>query len=312
MKFPLTIPAGRRFDVIGFGTNAVDFLISVPDFPAFGGKIELNDYTRAAGGEIASTVAGLQRVGMRTAYAGSFGGDDAGEFGMGSLGSEGVDISFSKRVADASTQIAFILIDERTGERTVIWKRDPRLAFEIDAALIDAVADSSVLHMSPHDTAACVRLARAARAAGTIVSVDIDNEFEGIDELMPLVDILIASSEFPSRFIGEGDPKLALRELHTRYGSALTGMTLGSHGSLLCCGGEYFETAGFDVPGGCEDTTGAGDAFRVGLLYGLSKGETIADAARMANAVAALKCREIGARTALPDESELQAFLKKS
>src|SRR5688500_18492887 len=183
MKFPFTIARGRRFDVLGFGTNAVDFLITVPEFPAFSSKVELSGYERAAGGEVASAMVGLQRLGKRTTYSGSFGDDDAGDFGRASLEKEGVDISFSKRVRGAQTQIAFIVIDEKTGERTVIWKRDPMLAFGSDDAPAAAVSDCSVLHMTPHDTVACIRMATEAYGPGTIVSLDIDNVFDRIDEL---------------------------------------------------------------------------------------------------------------------------------
>jgi sugar/nucleoside kinase (ribokinase family) len=64
------------------------------------------------------------------------------------------------------------------------------------------------------------------------------------------------------------------------------------------------------VPGGCRDTTGAGDAFRGGFLHGLLRGEDIETSLRLANATAALKCRDLGARTALPNSTELDEFLK--
>jgi sulfofructose kinase len=312
MKFPFDIERGRTFDVLGFGTNAVDFLITVPKFPAFSSKVELSGYERAPGGEIASTMVGLQRLGMRTAYSGSFGGDDAGDFGIACLEKEGIELSFSKRVPGAQTQIAFIVIDEETGERTVIWKRDPMLGFVAGDAPVEAVLDCGILHMTPHDTAACIRLADGARKHRTVVSLDIDNVFDRIDELLPLVDILIGASEFPFRITGIHDERLALIDIQKKFGNTLVGMTLGDNGSLLLCNGEFIETPGFDVPGGCKDTTGAGDAFRVGFLYGLLNEKTVGEAARMANAVAALKCRAVGARTALPNASELDAFLRNS
>ncbi|MGH9946734.1 MAG: carbohydrate kinase family protein, partial [Pyrinomonadaceae bacterium] len=285
---------------------------SVPEYPAFGSKIEFGNYARFAGGEVATTVAGLQRLGLKTYYAGKFGRDDAGKFGIDTLSEEGIDLQYCATVEDAETQIAFIIIDESSGERTVTWKRDKRLSFAADEAPIEAVNSCRLLHMTHHDTAACIRLAAAARTLGVPVSLDIDNVVEGIDELFPLVDIMIAGSEFPEKFLGISDPRAALAEMSARFGNALIGITLGNRGSLLLCGGEYIETSGFDVPGGCRDTTGAGDAFRTGLLYGLLTGETIETAAVMANAVAALKCREIGARTALPTRSELDAFLKNT
>lgn len=312
MRFPLEIPSGREFDVFGFGTNAVDFLITVPEFPKFASKIELSHYTRAAGGEVATTMVGLQRLGMRTSYAGRFGGDDAGEFGMHSLRVEGVDLQYSEKICDAETQIAFIVIDEKTGERTVIWKRDQMLSFSETDAPLKGVDDCRVLHMTPHDTKACIRLAKRARDSNVRVSLDIDNVFDGVAELLPLVDILTVSSEFPKQLLRIDDHKTALHEIERRFGNALIAITLGRNGSIALCGGQIIETKGFDVPGGCKDTTGAGDAFRVGLLHGLLKERSVDESLRMANAVAALKCRAVGARTSLPTPAELNGFLKKT
>ena len=312
MDFPFELPKGRTFDVVGFGTNAVDYLIQVPAYPEFNSKVELVDYTRAAGGEAATTTAGLRRLGLKTSYAGRFGSDEAGEIGMRSLEDEGVDLSFAERIAGARTQIAFIVIDVRNGERTVIWDRDDRLAYSADDAPLGAAADTAVLHITPHDTEACIRMARAARQSGAIVSIDIDRVFPKIDELLSLVDVLLASSDFPGAMTGISDPEQALHALRERFGCTVTGVTLGRDGSLVLGPGGTVKSPSFAVPGGCRDTTGAGDSFRVGFLYGLIKGNSIEDACRMANAVAALKCRAVGARTSLPTEDELFSLIKSA
>lgn len=310
MKFPFQLLPNKEFDVVGFGTNAIDYLIRVPEYPAFGSKIELDGYTRVAGGEVASTMVGLQRLGMKTAYIGRFGGDDEGEFGLKSLVDEGVHISLTERIRDAKTQIGFILIDGRNGERTVLWQRDGRLAYTESEAPIDAVKRGKILHITPHDTRACIRLARSAKKGGVIVSIDVDNMFDGIDELLPLVDICIASAEFPERLLGIPDAKEALQKIRSRFGCLVSGLTLGASGSLVLCNDSFIETTGYNVPGGCVDTTGAGDAFRAGFLFGLLDGGTIDEGARIANAVAALKCRGLGARAALPTLEELKIFIK--
>jgi sugar/nucleoside kinase (ribokinase family) len=311
MKFPFRLAADKEFDAVGFGTNAVDFLIVAPEYPQFNSKIELVDYVQLAGGEIASTMAGLRRLGLKTAYIGRFGDDEAGNFGLQTLIAEGVETTHAEQIEGARTQVGFILIDERNGERTVLWKRDEKLSYAPEEAPIEIVKNAKVFHATPHDALACARLARAAREAGAIVSIDIDNLFEGIEELLPLIDIFISSEEFPEKLIGARDRRESLREIKSRYGYKIAGMTLGEKGSLLLCEDEFIETGGFAVPNGCKDTTGAGDAFRVGLLYGLLTGESVETAAQMANAVAALKCRELGARTALPNAEELNSLLKK-
>ncbi|MDM7923774.1 MAG: carbohydrate kinase family protein [Pyrinomonadaceae bacterium] len=309
MQFPFQIRKEADIDVVGFGTNAVDFLIRVPEYPEYNSKVELVDYVQAAGGEVATTMAGLQRLGLKTSYIGRFGDDQAGSFGLESLRHEGVRLEYAEQVTGAATQIAFIVIDVRSGERTVIWKRDARLAYGADEVPISAIANAKVLHFTPHDVDACLALAKEAKRLGVLVSADIDNRFDGDEELFGYVDIFIASADFPGKLFGAIDEREALREIHSRYGCGIVGITLGSSGSLLLAEGAFVETRGFEVPGGCKDTTGAGDSFRVGLLFGLLQGETVERAAEMANAVAALKCRAVGARTALPSFEELSTML---
>ena len=295
--------------MVGFGTNAVDYLIIVPEYPQFDSKIRLTDYVQAAGGEIATTTVGLQRLGLKTAYAGRFGDDKEGDFGVQTLKDENVDVRFSEQITGARTQIAFIVIDERSGERTIIWNRDEKLAFTEKDAPLKAAEMCKILHFTPHDTKACLQMAKTAKANKAIISIDIDNTFAGIDEVLRQVDVLISSHDFPEKLVGIGDRRKSLQAIKSRYGCAVVGMTLGESGSLLLCEDEFIETKGFSVPNGCKDTTGAGDSFRVGLLYGLLKGESVAESARMANAVAALKCRQIGARTSLPSSRELAEFI---
>ena len=310
MKFPFKLSQKKEFDAIGFGLNAVDHLIVVPEYPAFDTKVRLHEHVQAAGGQTASAMAALSRLGMRTAYAGRFGSDEAGQFGFATLQAEGVNTDFAEVVAGARNQIAFIIIDEPSGERTVIWDRDERLAYSADEAPVALAARGRVLHLDAHDPPACVPLALEARRAGVIVSADIDNIYAGLPELLPLIDVLISSKEFPHRLTGIADERTSLVEIKARYGCALVGMTLGKRGALVYHEGTFVESPAFAVPGGCRDTTGAGDSFHAGFIYGLLRGEEIEASLRLANATASLKCRALGARTSLPTETELTEFLK--
>lgn len=306
MKSLLGIPKDREFGVVGFGTNAVDYLISVPSYPKFDSKVKLTSHQRAAGGEIASTLAGLSRLGIRTSYIGRFGSDSEGRFGVQSLIDEGVDVGHAEIIEGASTQIAFIIIDEDSGERTVIWDRDNQLSYSSDEAPKEIVSSSAILHCTPHDVGACIQMAIEAEKHGTIVSMDIDNLFEGVESLLPRVDVLIASKDFPERLTGTTNLENALSEMRATYGCSIVGVTIGDEGSLLLSDEGFVRVAGYSVPGGCKDTTGAGDAFRAGLLFGLLREHTLHESAMIANAVASLKCREIGARTALPTLEEVE------
>jgi len=310
MRFPFILADNKQFDAVGFGLNAVDHLIVVPEYPAFDTKIRLLEHKQAAGGQTATAMVALQRLGLRTAYAGRFGSDAEGQFGFRALREEGVDIEFAEVIEGARNQLAFIIVDERSGERTIIWDRDDRVSYEAEEAPLELAARGRVLHLDAHDPPACVRMAKAARAAATIVSADIDNIYDGLPELLPLIDILITSAEFPHRLTGIADERASLVELKARYGCAIVGLTKGARGAVVFCEGQFLEAPACKVPQGCRDTTGAGDAFHGGFLYGLLTGEDIETSLHLGNAVAALKCRDLGARTALPNADELTEFLR--
>src|SRR3989440_7348830 len=309
MHFPLELPRNKEFDAVGFGLNAVDHLIVVPEYPAFDTKVRFNEYEKSAGGQTATAMVALQRLGLQTAYAGRFGSDEAGRFGLHSLKCEGVNLDYTETINGADNQVAFIIIDARSGERTIVWDRDERLSYRPDEAPLELASRGRVLHLDAHDPPACAEMARAARSAGTIITADIDNIYEGLPELLPLIDVLITSSEFPHRLTGISDLRASVIETKARYGCAIVGATLGAGGALVYCEGEFIESPAFDVPGGCRDTTGAGDAFHAGFIYGMLSDQDLESCMKMGNALAALKCRSLGARAALPTGYELKEFL---
>jgi sulfofructose kinase len=310
MQFPFLLAADKQFDAVGFGLNAVDHLIVVPEYPAFDTKVRFLEHKQTAGGQTATAMVALRRLGLKTAYAGRFGSDAEGQFGFRALQGEGVDCEFAEVIEGARNQIAFIIIDARNGERTIIWNRDDRVAYAAEEAPVALASRGRVLHLDAHDPPACVRMAQAARAEGSIVSADIDNIYDGLPALLPLIDILITSAEFPHRITGIADERASLIELKARYGCAMVGLTKGARGAVVLCEGQFLEAPACKVPQACRDTTGAGDAFHGGFLFGLLTGEDIEASLRIGNAVAALKCRDLGGRTALPSENELMEFLE--
>jgi sulfofructose kinase len=310
VQFPFTLPSDKQFDAGGFGVNAVDHLLVVPEYPNSDSKTRLVRHQQGAGGQTASAIVALQRLGMRTTYAGRFGSDDEGRFGLQSLKDEGIDVEFAEAIEGARTQVGYIIIEATRGERTVIWNRDERLAYTTEDAPVEFAGRARVIHLDSHDPLACALMAREARAAGTIVSADIDNVYDGLPELLPLIDVLISSKEFPRILTGIEDAHAALVEIKARYGCAIVGLTKGGRGATIYCGGEFLETPAFQVPGGCVDTTGAGDAFHGGFLYAMLQGEEIEASMKIGCAVAALGCRVLGARAGLPTRAELDAFLQ--
>src|SRR6185369_11698655 len=157
MKFPIELPAGKQFDAVGFGLNAVDHLIVVPEYPAYDSKVRLLEHTQSAGGQTATAMVALRRLGLKTAYAGRFGSDKEGLFGYQTLSDEDVNVDFAEIVEGARNQIAFITIDVRSGERTIVWDRDDKLAYAAEEAPAEFGALGKVLHLDGHDPPACAR-----------------------------------------------------------------------------------------------------------------------------------------------------------
>ena len=137
------------------------------------------------------------------------------------------------------------------------------LCYRPDEVPIELATRGRVLHLDAHDPPACAVMAKAAREAGAIITADIDNVYEGVSELLPLIDVLITSSEFPHRLMGIRDERASLIELKARYGCSIVGATLGHAARIIYVEGKFIESPAFEVPGGCRDTTGAGDAFHV-------------------------------------------------
>jgi sugar/nucleoside kinase (ribokinase family) len=301
--------AARSFDVVGLGQNSVDLLALLREFPTGNSKHRIERFVRLPGGQVASAMVCCARLGWRARYLGRFGSDELGTIGRESLTSEGVDVSAAEVIDGAHTRFAMILVDGRTGERTVLWDRDARLALPQDAVPRDAVESARVLLVDCDDMEASIEAAGIARANGIVTVIDVETLLPGLDALLPLIDVVIASEGFPEQFTGIAETGDALRRLERDLSPALVCVTLGPLGSLARCGGREIRTNGFRVP--VVDSTGAGDAFRGGFIAAMlrSGGEDVEELLRSANAVAALKCRAAGAREGLPRPEELDTLL---
>ena len=283
-----------EFDVVGVGLNATDTLLVVPHFPAYGGKVPFHEEITSPGGQVASAVVTCARLGLRAKYIGTVGGDKRGRVQMESLLASGVNLDDVQLRRDCANQSAYIVIDRSTGERTVFWNRPDCLAISADAITEDMIACARLLHIDGHDTPAVEHAARIARKHGIPVTVDVDTIYPGFERVLPYVDYLLTSSEFPGRWTKQDDPFLALESIQREYGMRVAGMTLGAHGALALLDGEFLYSPAFVV--NCIDTTGAGDVFHGAFCYAVLQGMPMGEALDFSNAMAALNCTAIGAR----------------
>jgi sugar/nucleoside kinase (ribokinase family) len=208
-------------------------------------------------------------------------------------------------VSGATNQLAIILVDARTGERTVLWDRDPALTTDPSGVPGDAVRAARVVVVDCYETAAATEVAKIARKAGIPTVSDIERVRPGIADLLATLDAIIVAEDFPAALTGHDETGRALRTMAREFDAPLVCVTLGAEGSLALCHGREIRTPAFPVD--CVDSTGAGDAFRGGfaaacLLHPLDEIETVLS---YANAVAALNCRALGARGGLPTRAEV-------
>lgn len=310
MRLPLALPpATRPFDVLCVGENSIDIVARVDAPPESGSKHQLRGLAELPGGEAASTAVGLARLGWRVQYVGRFGDDRWGVLGRNSLAAEGVNVDDIVMTTGARSRAAVILVDG-SGERTVLWDRDPAVRLVPGDIKADALSDCRVLLVGSDDVEAMHWAASQARAAGTRTVGDLEHVHSGTEVLLRELDIIIMAESFPAAFTGEANLEKALELIAAIRGTALLCVTLGSQGCVARLGSERIHVSAF--PTRVVDTTGAGDLFRAGLIARWllePDGADVEQLLRYANAVAALNCRAVGARTAAPSRHEVDALL---
>jgi sulfofructose kinase len=228
---------------------------------------------------------------------------------MESLRGAGVDIEHVQLRTNCANQSAYIVIDRSTGERTVLWRRDDCLRIDPEQILPEQIACARLLHIDGHDTPAVARAAAIARSLGIPVTVDVDTIYHGFDRVLPHVDYLVASSEFPTAWTGQSDPFKALELMQREYGMKVAAMTLGAHGAVARENGEFFYSPAFVV--NCVDTTGAGDVFHGAFCYAVLQEMPMRDALEFSNAMAALNCTALGARGGIRGLEEIHGLMAR-
>jgi sugar/nucleoside kinase (ribokinase family) len=308
MRFDLLFPENKPFDVVGMGLNSVDFLCVVPAFPTSNSKMKIDRFSKQGGGQVATAMVALRRWGLKTKYVGKVGGDELGQFSLDSIRQEHVDTSNVDVESSASTQFAFILVERSSGNRTILWDRDDRLMYREGELRREDICSGKILHLDGHDIRAAIRCARWAREVGIPTVLDADRVDPLTPELIREIDFLITSSRFPTVFTGIPDREKALLELK-KHNPGFLCATLGHEGAMALVNGKIIYVRGFEV--NAVDTTGAGDVFHAGFIYGLLQNWNVTEILRFANAVAALKCRDLGGRKGIPSLEETQTLLNR-
>jgi sulfofructose kinase len=294
-------------DVLGFGESSVDYVYTVPALPRAGAsKLPITSHYTAIGGQVATTIAACAALGLDAGYLGPVGDDDDGRRVREALQDRDVDLS-RLVVRSGGTRYAVILVEEPTGERVVLWERDPRLDLASGEIGPEMVATARIVHLDATDEAASIRLARLAQAAGAVVTCDLDAVTDRTPEFLASVTVPILAAHVPRELTGVTDTEGALRAMRATHPGRIC-VTLGENGSAALDGDRFVHVPAVSVR--AVDTTGAGDVFRAGVIYGLFHGWPTERMLRFANAAGALSCTRHGAMDSVPSRSEVEARLR--
>jgi sulfofructose kinase len=294
-----------KVDLVGVGLNATDTLIALAAYPERGSKIQYSSATVLPGGQVATAVVACQRWGMATRYVGILGDDAAATLHREAFAQAGVEAQIATISGGTSPQ-SLILVDGG-GERTVLCRRDERVTLKPSDLDREWVVNARALLVDGFDTEAATAVAQWARDAGLPVIADLDEIYPGVEKLLRNVDYLIVSRDIPGRLTGEPDLEMALRQMQRRYGCRLTAATRGDDGVLAWDGKHSYHSPAFDVP--VVDTTGAGDIFHAGFIYGLLQNWPLERQLDFACAAAALNCTAAGARGGIRPVAKIEELM---
>jgi sulfofructose kinase len=291
--------------VVGVGINAMDTIIRLPHFPAPDSKLELISASPMPGGQVATAMVACRRWGLRARYVGKIGNDAAGKQHMEIMRRERVDARWIIATGRHS-QFSFILVDQASGERTVLWNRDPAIALRPLDIKRSWLRGAAALLVDGHDVAAAAHAARCARQYGIPVVGDFDNRYPGVESLLEQVDYPITSQDFPERLTGERDLLKSLPMIRAQFKCRLIAATLGRNGVIAWNGEIFLQCPAFRV--NSIDTTGAGDVFHGAFVYGLVQGWPVEVTLEFSCAAAALNCEAPGARGGIAPLKKIRHF----
>jgi sugar/nucleoside kinase (ribokinase family) len=308
----------KKGRIVGFGTVAVDIVVSVPHLPKPDGFALVTGQTRLDGGSGANVIVQASRLGAETGYIAQVGDDDIGMRITKSLGSEGVDTSRFVKKENGVSVYTYIAVDSVGQKQIFLNMGDAFLQLQTDQVDYSYIETADVFYtdLLPFGPAA-LGLKRAKSAgAKTVVNIQVGlpimEEFgvspEQIMDILPFVDVFAPCREAFAQLAKKDCPEKAITEFSLAYPTSKVVLTLGSKGSITVLDGKVLTVPAYDVE--VVDTTGAGDSYLGAFMVGYYlEGMSIGEAMKFASAAAAFTCTKLGARSS-PTRDQVDRLVK--
>jgi sugar/nucleoside kinase (ribokinase family) len=311
------LPPKKTFDCIIVGSCVVDVLARpVPlDVPIGRGQLVDTEPLRlTTGGIVSNAGITLARLGMRAAALTYVGDDEWADVIRRRFSAEGIDTSAMLTNTERGTSASAVLIDA-AGERSFVHYAGAHRLLDKQALLgqLDLFAASRAMligyyPLMPRLLDDLPEVLATIRSTGCLTAMDAAGDggaLEPLCEVLPHLDFYIPNEAEAAHQTGEAKPHAMIAALRSAGATGLVGIKLGERGAIISPrAGELIEVPPVTPPGAVIDTTGAGDTFFAGLLAGILRGMSPADAAQLAAATGACCVTGLGATTAIRDFAE--------
>ena len=295
--------------IVGLGACVVDTLIGCAAFPSEDTKYRADSIKKAPGGPVCNALVIASRLGADTEVIGAFADDDGGKFILSDLAENGVETKNAVTVKNTDSFVSYIILSKESGSRTCVYERGS-VPDDPENVRLTALEDAAVLHLDGNYMRSAVYAAKRARELGVKVSLDAGGLYPGIEELLPLVDILIPSAEFAMGITGEKSACDAALALYERYKPEVLAVTDGARGGYYIEGGKACHYDSFKIEP--IDTNAAGDTFHGAFVSHYIEGKSVAECCRFASAVSAYKCLHQGIRDFELNKNIIYDFIKNN
>lgn len=294
-------------DVVGIDMPNLDFLSHIEQLPSSNQSIPMLEYSWQGGGKVSTALVALARLGAKCGIIGAVGSDMSGRFCKMDLEKHGIDTTHLTMEAGSDTSICLVISEKKTNHRNIVYHRGTVKKTELAQLDKAYIQSARYLHLS-HPSLVTHAAIRMAREGGTKVSFDADSYHIETEELIPEIDVFIAS-EFYYHAVFDNDRYEENCMRIKNMGPEIVVFTLGAKGCVGVDQNGYFMEPTYNVP--VVDTVGAGDVFHGAFLFGLLNNWNARRCAVFANAVSSIKCTRIGGRAAIPDFNTASNFIER-
>jgi ketohexokinase len=280
--------------ILGTGNATLDIVLTVDGYPQENDELRCTGRSVRRGGNTANTLVILRQLGHACSWAGTLVDSADGKFIRGDLETRGVDTAAARLAGSGSVPVSTILLNSRTGSRTIIHFRDLPEYSPADFSSLE-LQSYDWLHFEGRNVESLQAMLHWSRERYPSIpcSLEIEKPRTGIEDLFGLAQVLLFSRTYAASR-GYADPAALLQSVHREFPDADLFCTWGVEGAVsLDREGRYTSQAAY-IPRRVVDTLGAGDTFNAGVIDGYLARRDSVTLLRQACMLAGEKCGRSG------------------